>query len=112
MQRDGRRIGHRPHPAPAEPRRFPDLHRDAGEHLLAPRFKLSAEIPSWPVAKSQQAVNQTVSGVRVRSKIVPAVTEVRLPHLEHMYRPSPSRQPVSRPQPEQAKPAGHRSHSR
>ena len=34
------------------------------------------------------------------------------PHLEHMYRPSPSRQPVSRPQPEQAKPAGHRSHSR
>ena len=46
------------------------------------------------MAKSQQAVNQTVSGVRVRSKIVPAVTEVRLPHLEHMYRPSPSRQPV------------------
>ena len=75
------------------------------------RFRLSAEIPSLPVAKSQQAVNQTVSGVRVRSKIVPAVTEVRPPHLEHMYRPSASRQPVSRPQPEQAKPAGHRSHS-
>ena len=36
VQRDGRRIGQRPHPAPAEPRRFPDLHRDAGEHLLAP----------------------------------------------------------------------------
>jgi hypothetical protein len=29
------------------------------------------------VANSQQAVNQTESGVRVRSKIVPAVTEVR-----------------------------------
>jgi hypothetical protein len=29
------------------------------------------------VANSQQAVNHTVSGVRVRSKIVPAVTDVR-----------------------------------
>ena len=28
------------------------------------RFKLKAEIPSLPVANSQQAVNQTVSGVR------------------------------------------------
>ena len=36
VQRDGRRVGQRPHPAPAKPRRFPDLHRDAGEHLLAP----------------------------------------------------------------------------
>jgi hypothetical protein len=36
-----------------------------------------------PVANSQQALNQTVNGVRVRSKIVPAVTDVRAPHPEH-----------------------------
>ena len=40
-----------------------------------------------PVANSQQAVNQTVNGGRVRSKIVPPVTEVRPPHPEHMNRP-------------------------
>jgi hypothetical protein len=45
------------------------------------------------VANDQQAVNQTVSGVRVRSKIVPAVTEVRWPQAAHMMRPSLSRQP-------------------
>ena len=55
---------------------------------------------------------QTVNGVRVRSKIVPPVTEVRPPHPEHMNRPSPSRQPPERPQPGQTKPAGHRNHSR
>jgi len=31
------------------------------------------------VANSQHAVNHTVSGVRVRSETVPAVTEVRQP---------------------------------
>ena len=45
---------------------------------------LSAEIPSLLAANSQQAVNQTVSGVRVRSKIVPAGTDVRPPHPEHL----------------------------
>ena len=79
---------------------------------LTLRFRLSAEIPSLPVANNQQAVNQTVSGVRVRSKIVPAVTDVRWPHPEHLERPSPSRQAPSWPQAAQAKPAGHRSHSR
>jgi hypothetical protein len=29
-------------------------------------------------------MNHTVSGVRVRSKIVPAVTEVRSPQAEHL----------------------------
>ena len=41
------------------------------------------EIPSLLAANSQQTVNQTVSGVRVRSKMVPAVTDVRSPHPEH-----------------------------
>ena len=68
-------------------------------------------MPSLAVAKCQQAVNHTVSGVRVRSKIVPAVTDVLAPHAEHMNRLSPSRQPEC-PQVGQAKPSGHRSHSR
>ena len=76
------------------------------------RFKLSAEIPSLPVAKCQQAANQTVRGVRVLSKMVPAVTEVRLPHPAHMILPSPVRHPAGLPQAVQTKPEGHLSHSR
>jgi hypothetical protein len=43
----------------------------------------SAEIPSFWLENSQQTVNHTVSGVRVRSKIVPAVTDVRSWHARH-----------------------------
>jgi len=50
-------------------------------------------MPSFWVANSQQAVNHTVSGVRVRSKTVPAVVDVRAWHRAHSNRPSPSRQP-------------------
>jgi hypothetical protein len=50
-------------------------------------------MPSLAAANNQQTMNHTVSGVRVRSKIVPAVTEVRSPQPEHSNRPSPSRQP-------------------
>ena len=69
-------------------------------------------MPSFCVANSQQAVNHTVSGVRVRSKIVPAVTEVAAWQAAHSYRPSPSRQPPPCPQLGQAKPPGQRSQSR
>ena len=54
------------------------------------RFRLSADMPSLPLANSQQAANQSVSGVRVRSKIVPAVTEVHFPQPVHLKRPSAS----------------------
>ncbi len=57
------------------------------------RCRLRAETPSFWVANSQQALNHTVSGVRVRSKMVPAVVEVRSPHPVHMNRPSPKRHP-------------------
>jgi hypothetical protein len=43
------------------------------------------------VANDQQALNHTVSGIRVRSKIVPAVTDVRCEHAEHLSLQSPSR---------------------
>ena len=82
------------------------------EPISSVRFRLSAEIPSLPVVNSQQAANQTVKGVRVQSKMVPAVTDVRSPHPEHMNRPSPSRQPPGWPQCVQTKPLGHRSHSK
>jgi hypothetical protein len=57
------------------------------EPISSARFSASAEIPSFWVANSQQAVNHAVSGVRVRSKIVPAVIEVRSWHSRH-YRHS------------------------
>jgi hypothetical protein len=38
------------------------------------------------LANIQAAVNHTVSGVRVRSKIVPAVVDVRAPHPAHSNR--------------------------
>jgi hypothetical protein len=53
------------------------------EPISSARLRESAEIPSFWLENSQQAVNQTVSGVRVRSKIVPAVTEVRAWHSRH-----------------------------
>ena len=54
------------------------------EPISSARFSASAEIPSFWLANSQQAIDRTVSGVRVRSKIVPAVTEVRSPQAEHL----------------------------
>jgi hypothetical protein len=76
------------------------------------RFSDSAEIPSFSEANSQQAANQTVSGVRVRSKIVPAVAEVRAEQAPHSRRPSASRQAPAWPQRGQTNPSGQRSHSR
>ena len=72
----------------------------------------SAEIPSFWEANSQQAVNQTVSGVRVRSRIVPAVGEVRSPQAAHLRRPSAILQPPAWAQPGQTNPSGQRSHSK
>jgi len=43
----------------------------------------SAEIPSFWLENSQHAMNHTVSGVRVLSKIVPAVGELRSWHSRH-----------------------------
>jgi hypothetical protein len=60
------------------------------EPISRERCRLSAEMPSLAAANCQQAVNQTVSGVRVRSKIVPAVTDVRRPQPEHSNRPYPA----------------------
>lgn len=82
------------------------------EPISRVRWRLSADTPSFWVANSQHAMNHTVSGVRVRSKIVPAVTDERPPHPAHQTRLSPSRQPPWWLQRGHTKPSGHRSHSR
>jgi hypothetical protein len=50
------------------------------------RCKLSADISSLAVANSRQAANKIVTSVR--SKIAPAVTDVRKPRAAHLNRPS------------------------
>jgi hypothetical protein len=69
----------------------------AASSAWLPEFLRFLETPSFCVANIQQAWNHTVIGMRVRSKMVPAVTEVRAPHSAHMNRPSPSRQPPPSP---------------
>ena len=82
------------------------------ELISSARCRLWAEMPSFWVAKSHDAMNQTVSGVRVLSKIVPAVTEVAERHDPHRNRPSPSRHPPGHPQAGHTNPSGQRSHSK
>lgn len=47
------------------------------EPISTVRWRPSADLPIFSVLNSQQAVKHTVSGVRARSRIVPAVSEVR-----------------------------------
>ena len=63
------------------------------------RASASGSAPRSRLCPWRTASRHCVSGVRVRSKIVPAVTELRPPHPEHLKRPSPSRQPPSWPSP-------------
>ncbi len=74
--------------------------------------RLCAEMPSLLVANSQQVWNQTVNGVRVRSKIVPAVAEVRASQAMQQNRPSLIDQPPDFPHRGHTNPSGQRSHSR
>src|ERR1035437_9714874 len=68
-------------------------------------------MPSLAVANDQHAWNHTVNGVRVRSKIVPAVTDVRCEHAAHSHRPSASRHPSTCPYSSQTNPSGDGSHA-
>src|SRR5438132_702857 len=67
------------------------------ELISSARCRLCAETPSFWVANSQHAMNQTVRGVRVLSKIVPAVTDVAERHEPQRSRPSPRRHPPGSP---------------
>ena len=76
------------------------------------RWRPSALTPLFWLVSCQAASNQSVSGVRVWWKIVPAVAETRRPQPPHDRRPSRSRQDTAEPQWGQAKPSRHRSQSR
>jgi hypothetical protein len=64
------------------------------------------------VANDHTAWNHTVNGVRVRSKIVPAVTDVRCEQRAHFQRPSATCHPPVLPQASQTNPSGQRSQAR
>lgn len=51
---------------------------------------MSAETPSFWVANIQQVVNQPSAECGSDSKMVPAVSDVRLPQPKYQKRPSPS----------------------
>ncbi len=72
----------------------------------------AALTPFFVTAINQAASNQTVSGVRVSWKTVPASTRTRLRQPPHDHPPAGSRQPFSEPQWVQRKPSGHRNQSR
>lgn len=62
---------------------------------------------------SQAAANHELSGVRVPSKIVPAITEVLRPQFAHIHQcPPPARQLRDEPHSGQTNPSGQRSRSR
>ena len=60
----------------------------------------------------QIAANHVANGVRVRWKIVPAVTDVCRPHAVHLSSTLPVRQHAPAPQRGQTNPSGQRSRSR
>ena len=70
-----------------------------------------AETPVLLLTSSHAAVNQTVSGVRVLSKIVPAVAETFGLQTPHSHLASDQRHPAKLPQPGQTTPSGQRSQS-
>ena len=68
------------------------------------RSRPSALAPFFWLVACQAAASQVVSGVRVLSKIVPAVIDVRRPHPAHFHRSSLLR--LGPPKPLQVRPAG------
>jgi len=64
--------------------RCSSAHAVGYEPISSSRCRLRAEMPFVCAANIQQAVNQTVSGVRRRSKSVPAVTDVLAPQTAHL----------------------------
>ena len=65
------------------------------EPISSARCKPRTETPRLLLVMCQAAANQTVSGVLVRCKIVPAVTDTRRVQTPHDQRPASSRQPLT-----------------
>ena len=84
-------------------------HRYSIAHADTSRSPASVAIPSFLLGINQWAVNLTVNGVWVRSKVVPEVTEIRSPHPERIHRPSSKRHILEPPHTGHSKPSGHRN---
>lgn len=65
-------------------------HTQAASYGFNPRTRCSpaADTPFFRAVTNQTAANQVRTGVRVRSKIVPEVADVRREHAVHIHRPS------------------------
>lgn len=75
--------GRKPPPPPGKAPVDPCGAREEAGPEEHSRFRWSAEIPSLPLTSCQGAASVTASGIRVRSKLVPAGTELNLPHPLH-----------------------------
>ena len=83
--------------------------------ILVEPVRIPVNAPLFAEVIYQATANHTVSGVRVRWKMVPAVTDTRRRQPSHQNRPSPIRQLRQLREMSQrghTKPSGHRSHSR
>ena len=69
-------------------------------------------MPPFPLVRCQAAENQTVSGVRVPWKIVPAVAETRRSQPAQRQRRSGARHPSGEAHHGHTNPSGQRSQSR
>lgn len=82
------------------------------EPMPSSRFRASAEVPLFEVARNQAAANQTVSGARVSWKIVPAVRDTRWRQPAQRHTDPAIALPLSSSQCGHTNPSGHRSQSR
>ncbi len=107
---------------PAEPLTIRAHHRDTKAVQHHPRGLVAAE-PERALqperaetlllaGEDHAAANHSVSGVRVLSKIVPAVTDVLPEHPAHTQRPRPVRHPRRPPHEKHTMPSGQRNSSR
>jgi hypothetical protein len=90
------------------------IHVQAVSYDFKPRTRCNpnAETPFFCAVMNQAAANHVNNGVRVRSKRVPAVTDVCLAHDAHMNRPEPVLHASRDPHRGQQKPSGHRNPTR
>lgn len=80
--------------------------------MVRTRPRPRALTPPFWLVMCQAAANQTVRGVLVWWKTVPAVADTRRPHPPQDRRPSRSRQDTPEPQWGHTKPSRQRSQSR
>jgi len=76
------------------------------------RCRPNADIPFFCDVRNQMAANHVDNGVRIRWKIVPAVTDVCRPQAAHIHLPFAVCHARVEVQDGQTKPSGHRNRAR